>query len=106
MEASGAGGGGVAGLCAGSAGAAEEGVRLLTHAVRSEPGNWHYHYALALVQGRAGDDPRPEARTAKELNPMQPATRAAVRALATSRPAVWRVNAARLLQDATLAQGR
>src|SRR4051794_34643374 len=96
----------VAGLCAGSAGAAEEGVRLLTDAVRTEPGNWHYHYALALVQGRAGDDPRPEAGTASELNPMQPATRAAVRALATSRPAVWRVNAARLLQDATLAQGR
>src|SRR3954454_10846542 len=96
----------VAGLCAGSAGAAEEGVRLLTDAVRTEPGNWHYHYALALVQGRAGDDPRPEARTAKELNPMEPATRAAVRAFATSHPAVWRVSAARLLEDATLAQGR
>ena len=41
-------------------------------AVRRDPDNWEYHYALALVRGADRQDPRPAAADALRLNPLQP----------------------------------
>ena len=38
-------------------------------AVRRDPGNWEYRYALALVQGATGTDPRQAAAAALRLAP-------------------------------------
>ena len=38
-------------------------------AVRRDPDNWEYHYALALVRGAAREDPRAAAADALRLNP-------------------------------------
>ncbi|HEX2449692.1 MAG TPA: O-antigen ligase family protein [Gemmatimonadales bacterium] len=60
--------------------AGEEGlaVRMMQGAVDRDPRNWRTHYGLALARGAAGQDPRPEARRAFELNPRDPLTREAV----------------------------
>jgi hypothetical protein len=58
-------------------------------AVRRDPQDWEYHYALALVRGSQRLDPRREAATALRLNPLQPEAQAAVRAFRTNRPAQW-----------------
>ena len=65
-------------------------------AVTRDPGNWEYHYALALVRGAAGKDPRQAAAEARRLNPLEPLTTRAVRAFDTDRPAVWERRARRL----------
>jgi HAMP domain-containing protein len=65
-------------------------------AVARDPGNWEYHYALALVRGAAGQDPRTAAAEARRLNPLEPRARRAVRAFDTDRPAVWERRARRL----------
>ena len=50
-------------------------------AVRRDPADWEYHYALALVQGAVGQDPRPAAAAARRLNPIQVEPKIAVRRL-------------------------
>jgi O-antigen ligase len=51
-------------------------------AVRRDPGNWRYHYVLALVQAARGEDGLPEARAAQALNPLEPTVRKAIQDLA------------------------
>ena len=65
-------------------------------AVARDPDSWEYRYALALVRGAAGQDPRPAAREALRLNPTQPHAIAAVKAFRTRDPAVWERRARRL----------
>jgi O-Antigen ligase len=65
-------------------------------AIARDPGNWEYHYALALVLGAARKDPRAAAAEARRLNPLEPRTIRAVRAFDTDRPAVWERRARRL----------
>jgi len=65
-------------------------------AVARDPANWEFHYALALVRGAAGKDPRPAAAEARRLNPREPRTARAVRAFATSDAALWERRARRL----------
>lgn len=65
-------------------------------AVRRDPDNWEYRYALALVRGAARKDPRAAAREARRLNPLQPEPPNAVKAFATRRPALWERRARRL----------
>ena len=65
-------------------------------AIARDPGNWEYHYALALVRGAARQDPRPAAADARRLNPREPRTTRAVRAFDTDNPAVWERRARRL----------
>jgi O-antigen ligase len=65
-------------------------------AIARDPANWEYHYALALVRGAAGEDPRAAAAAARRLNPREPLTTRAVRAFDTDRPALWERRARRL----------
>ena len=65
-------------------------------AVRRDPDNWEYHYALALVRGAAREDPRQAAADALRLNPEQPEAQEAVKAFRTDRPAQWERRARRL----------
>jgi tetratricopeptide (TPR) repeat protein len=65
-------------------------IRNFELAVERDPDAWQPWYGLALVRGAAGQDPRPAARRAQQLNPLSPLPRAAVEAFATSRPAAWR----------------
>ena len=65
-------------------------------AVRRDPDNWEYHYALALVRGADRQDPRAEAAEALRLNPLQQEAIDAVKAFKTRKPAVWERRARRL----------
>ena len=65
-------------------------------AVRRDPGDWEYHYALALVRGADRQDPRRAAADALRLNPEQPEAQDAVKAFKTDRPAAWERRARRL----------
>lgn len=62
-------------------------------AVRRDPDDWEYHYALALVRGAVGSDPRREAAEALRLNPRGALPLRAVRAFRTARPALWQERA-------------
>jgi hypothetical protein len=68
-------------------------------AITRDPGNWEYHYALALVRGAARRDPRPAADEAHRLNPRDPLTTGAVRAFDTGKPVLWERRARQLPLD-------
>jgi HAMP domain-containing protein len=74
----------------------ELGIDAAEAAVKRDPDNWEYHYALALVRGAAGEDPRPAATDALRLNPEQPEAQRAAKALDTDRRALWERRARRL----------
>ena len=76
-------------------------VAALENAVRRDPGNWEFHYGLAIVRGAAGKDPRPAARRARELNPMSRLARETAQDLDVEDPIKWRRRAlaARLPRD-------
>jgi O-antigen ligase len=65
-------------------------IRNFEQAAERDPHSWEVWYGLALVRGAAGRDPRPAARRARELNPLDPLPAQALEAFATSRPRVWR----------------
>ena len=71
-------------------------IRNFELAVDRDPDSWHTWYGLALARGAAGRDPRPAARRALELNPLDPLAAEAVEAFATSRPRVWQRRAFQL----------
>jgi HAMP domain-containing protein len=62
----------VLGYCDARLGLDEVGVQAMEQAVRRDPENWRTHYGLAVVRGAAGQDPRPAAERALELNPQHP----------------------------------
>jgi hypothetical protein len=64
----------VIGFCELRLGNAKSGVEAMRKAVDRDPDNWDYHQALAIAQAQAGLDPRPEARKARRLNPLEPLT--------------------------------
>ncbi len=64
-------------------------LMAMRRAVRLDPGNWEYHYGLALVSGAAGMDPLPEVREAHRLNPLEPLASDAVSTFATRDPRQW-----------------
>ena len=72
------------------------GIDAAEAAVKRDPDNWEYHYALALVRGAAGEDPRSAAADALRLNPEQPEAQRAAKALATGKRAQWERRARRL----------
>lgn len=75
-------------ICQAKAGRPGFGVTAIQKAVDYDPKNWRYHYDMALLQGGAGLDPRPELVTAHRLNP----TRAEVTDLLASVPKGSAVN--------------
>jgi O-antigen ligase len=80
----------ILGYCDVRLGLPELAVRATDGAVARDPGNWETHYGRALVLGAAGLDPRPSARRALALNPLEPLAREAVEAFATEDPQTWR----------------
>ncbi len=76
-------------------------VRAMENAVRRDPGNWEFHYGLALVRGAAGLDPRPAARAARRLNPISRLARETGERFEVDDPRAWRRRAlaARLPRD-------
>lgn len=64
-------------------------VEAARNAIRSDPGSWTYRYALALVQGAGGEDPRRAARQALDRNPRSQLARRAVEAFDRASPRRW-----------------
>ncbi len=65
------------------------GVSAMDQALHRDPGSWESYYALAIAQASAGIDPRPAAERALRMNPLEPLTRQAVKALGGSSQAEW-----------------
>jgi hypothetical protein len=65
------------------------GVAAMDRALGRDPGSWESFYALAIARAAAGIDPRAAAARALRMNPFEPLTRQAVRALGGSSPAEW-----------------
>jgi hypothetical protein len=61
----------------------------MDQALRRDPGSWESYYALAIAQASAGIDPRVAAERALRMNPLEPLTRQAVKALGGSSPTEW-----------------
>lgn len=78
------------GLCDVRLGADQLGVQMLERAVARDPDDWEYHYGLALAQAAAGQDPRAEARRAKQLNPLDPRTAYGLTLYGNGDPRQWR----------------
>ncbi len=70
-------------------GAGRLAVQMMEEAVKRDPDNWEFRYGQALVRGAAGLDPRPAAREAYRLNPLNDLTRDAVRRFNTDDPLKW-----------------
>ncbi len=86
----------VLGYCNARLGADDLAVDAMEQAVQRDPASWQTHYGLAIVRGAAGEDPRPEAERALELNPGSALAREAVeRFRAVDDPAAWERRARR-----------
>lgn len=72
-------------------------ILMMQRAVNRDPSNWQFVYGLALVRGVGGQDPRPQARRALRLNPLNKLSEDAVEDLGNT-PSSWRrqAGAARL----------
>ena len=64
--------------------------RNMELATERDPDAWQVWYGLAIARAAAGRDPRPAARRAQQLNPLDPLPTQALEAFAPSRPRVWR----------------
>jgi hypothetical protein len=80
-------------------------ILAMRKAIEQDPDNWEYRYALALAQGAARRDPRPDLARARELNPRDVYMARAELRLRSSRPDVWEREAARA-GSAILASGK
>lgn len=82
--------------CELTAGEATAAVSSLRAAVALDPDNWRVHYSLGIAKARAGQDPRPEIRRARQLNPLEPLVLQVARILKpTDTPRQWRSAARR-----------
>jgi hypothetical protein len=66
--------------------------RAMDAARRRDPNNWQYAYGQAIVYGVSGLDPRPFAKEALRLNPLDPDAIALVKNLAAAKTAAERRN--------------
>jgi O-Antigen ligase len=92
----------ILGFCDIQRGQAAQAVTEMQKALSRDPGSWERYYTLAIAQAAAGIDPRPAALRALQMNPLEPLTAQAARALGGSSRASW-VRAARSVRDAALA---
>ena len=77
----------------------------LRQATLREPGNWQYHYGLAIADGYAGIDPRPALLATLRLNPSDPIVQPMLGALHTTSHDAWLVDA-RAAADTVLVSNR
>jgi Flp pilus assembly protein TadD len=85
----------ILGWCDARAGQPRLAVDAMRAAQRRDPGNWQYAYGLSITQALAGEDPRPAARLALRLNPLEPLARTLVRAMRTNNAKLRRTRAGR-----------
>ena len=85
----------ILGYCDARAGQNELAVRAMKAAQARDPRNWQYAYGLAVVQALAGEDPRPAARLARRLNPLETTAQDLERGLRSESPERRRRVAAR-----------
>jgi O-antigen ligase len=79
----------IMGYCDSRLGANALAVRALRKAVARDPGDWHFHYGLALVSAAAGKDPRPALGKAVALNPRGHVVRDASERFRAARRSSW-----------------
>jgi hypothetical protein len=77
-------------MCAARAGNTDAAVREADTGVARDPDNWEPHYVLALTQGTAGGDPRPQIAAAERLNPRSQLLQEAAGELRHTAPREWR----------------
>jgi hypothetical protein len=71
----------ILGYCDARAGQLSLATRAMDAAHARDPQNWQYVYGQAIVHGVAGQDPRPYARAALRMNPLEPLAQDLVREL-------------------------
>jgi O-Antigen ligase len=64
-------------------------ITAMREAVKADPHSWEPHYGLAIAQSAVGIDPRPQAREALRLNPLEPLTVEAAHAFDTASRKAW-----------------
>jgi O-antigen ligase len=64
-------------------------LAAITKAISLDPKDWNYRYDLALMRAAAGLDPRPAARQALALNPLNPLVQDAWRTFRSASPRQW-----------------
>jgi hypothetical protein len=79
----------ILGYCDLAAGRAQDAVAAMRKAVHYESVNWEYHWGLAIAEGYAGIDPRPEVATAARMNPQEALVSQALPAFRAASAAGW-----------------
>jgi hypothetical protein len=95
----------IVGYCNLENGRPADAVAAFQKAVEQQPRSWEYHYGLAIAQGYAGVDPRPQIALARRLNPREPMVKQAVTAFAPPDQSVW-LSAATKLEAETRVSNR
>jgi hypothetical protein len=85
----------ILGWCDARAGRPGLAVAAMRAARLRDPHNWQYAYGLAITQALAGEDPRPSARLALRLDPLEPLARKLVRDMRTNSVKLRRTRAGR-----------
>jgi hypothetical protein len=85
----------ILGYCDARAGQYALATRAMDAARSRDPHDWSYAYGQAIVDGVSGRDPRPAAREALRLNPLEPLARTLVRELDRARDPARRREIAR-----------
>jgi hypothetical protein len=78
-----------------------QGVIALERAIDRDPDNWEYRYGLAVARGAAGLDPRPQARIALRMNPLDGEAQDLVRRFRSDESATWRRKARTLVRSSS-----
>jgi O-antigen ligase len=91
----------IRGFCRLQNGSPHQAVKDFERALDLDPGNWIYHYDLALALAVAGDSPAGQAILAVAYNPMSVEARRLAKRLATRDRHRWRPEAERLLRGAS-----
>lgn len=86
------------GYCQARLGDTAQAVNSMREAVDRDPNNWEFRYSLAVAEAAAGMDPRPAAREASRLDPLEPATKDLNRRFASADRRSWRTQARFLLK--------
>ena len=86
------------GYCQARLGRTGQAVSSMRQAVDRDPDNWEFRYSLAVAEAAAGKDPRPAAREALSLDPLEYATQDLVSRFRAGDRKAWRREARFLLR--------
>ena len=90
----------IRGVCRLKQGAPNAAIRDFERASELDPGNWIYHYDLAMAKAAAGVSPAGEAVLTYAYDPLEPQARDLAKRLNTRNERRWRREARRLVRDA------